>query len=241
MGGWRAKLGLIVPYNNTIIEPELNALIPKGVSIHSTRIGKGPIDRPSTKEDLLQLREETDGVAETLKSAADAIAYCCMASSFITGQSGSAEIVRRIQRICNVPATTASSAMVSGLKELKINKVAVATPYSAEKNKILKSYMEESGFEVVNIAGPKILPSPREVCELPPHFVFRLARSVFKPEVDGVFIGSTDFPAMDMISALENDIEKPVVTVNQAILWDLLRMVGVKERIQGYGKLLETL
>jgi len=44
--------------------------------------------------------------------------------------------------------------------------------------------------------------------------------------------------AMDAIEALETDLEVPVVTSDQAILWKLLRFAGVKEKIKGYGRLL---
>jgi maleate isomerase len=44
--------------------------------------------------------------------------------------------------------------------------------------------------------------------------------------------------AMDAIDALETDLGVSVVTSDQATLWKLLRFAGVKEKIQGYGRLL---
>ena len=36
--GWRAKIGVIVPPTNTVNEVEWNIMVPKGVSVHSTRM-----------------------------------------------------------------------------------------------------------------------------------------------------------------------------------------------------------
>ena len=38
MYGTRAKIGLIIPSNNTVIEPELAAMCPPGVTVHGNRI-----------------------------------------------------------------------------------------------------------------------------------------------------------------------------------------------------------
>ena len=36
--GWRAKFGVIIPTENTITEPEFNAMKPEGVTVHFTRM-----------------------------------------------------------------------------------------------------------------------------------------------------------------------------------------------------------
>ena len=70
--------------------------------------------------------------------------------------------------------------------------------------------------------------------------LYRLAKNTFKkyPEVEGIFISCMSMRAMDAIQPLETDLEVPVVTSDQATLWKLLRFAGVKEKIDGYGRLL---
>jgi maleate isomerase len=41
-----------------------------------------------------------------------------------------------------------------------------------------------------------------------------------------------------VVAALEADTGVPVVTSTTATLWKLLRMTGVEDRIEGYGRLL---
>lgn len=44
---------------------------------------------------------------------------------------------------------------------------------------------------------------------------------------DGVFISGTNYRTFEIIEQLEADLDKPVVTSNQATLWDALRTMGV--------------
>ena len=46
--------------------------------------------------------------------------------------------------------------------------------------------------------------------------------------------------AMEGGEALENKIEKPVLSSNQTLIWDSIRSTGYKSSIKGYGKLLEN-
>ena len=38
MYGWRARIGLIIPANNVVIEPEFYKMMPEGVCVFSARI-----------------------------------------------------------------------------------------------------------------------------------------------------------------------------------------------------------
>jgi maleate isomerase len=57
---------------------------------------------------------------------------------------------------------------------------------------------------------------------------------------DGVFIGGTGFRCVAIIEALEEELGRPVVTANQASLWNCLRHAGVRDPIRGYGALLRS-
>ena len=50
----------------------------------------------------------------------------------------------------------------------------------------------------------------------------------------------TAIRAVEAIEPIENDIDKPVVTSNQAMVWHTLRKLNVEERPQGYGRLMST-
>ena len=45
--------------------------------------------------------------------------------------------------------------------------------------------------------------------------------------------------ALDVAAQLEEDLGVPVVTANQAAFWAALRRLGLRDKVVGFGRLLE--
>ena len=58
-------------------------------------------------------------------------------------------------------------------------------------------------------------------------------------DAEGVFIGGNGFRAVGIIEAMEADLDRPVLTANQALFWNLIRLSGVTSPVAGYGRLFE--
>ena len=58
-----------------------------------------------------------------------------------------------------------------------------------------------------------------------------------RPEAEAIFISCGALRTLDIIDELEEEVGKPVVTSNQAMLWDTLRLAGIEDRLEGYGRL----
>ena len=67
---------------------------------------------------------------------------------------------------------------------------------------------------------------------------YRLARRADTPEADAVFISGTGLPTLSVLSMLEDDLGKPVISSATAMMWNALRLAGVGQTIEGYGRLL---
>lgn len=236
MAGWRARLGIMVPSVNKTMEPELYRLVPKGVSLHFSRIRQVE----DTLEQLTRMIEDVPRVAVELSDAGvDVIAFGCTTGSLVKGSGYDKEITEKIESSVHIKATTTSTAVLEALKELKIVKLSVATPYKEWLNEKEKEFLEAHGFEVLSIKGLNCLGS--ETANVPLERVYRLAKGVYRPKADGVFISCTDLRSIEMLEFLEHDINKPVISSNQATMWMMLRMAGVREKITGYGRLLSQL
>ncbi len=80
----RARLGVIVPSVNTVVEPWYSAVVPPGVSVHATRM----LLADHITADALRQMDREEGVASAVRIAScrpDAIAYSCTASSIVQG------------------------------------------------------------------------------------------------------------------------------------------------------------
>ena len=57
-------------------------------------------------------------------------------------------------------------------------------------------------------------------------------------DVDAVFVSCTALRIVEVLQEVEDLIKKPVISSNQAIIWDSIRSVEIKSSIEGFGKLL---
>ena len=147
--------------------------------------------------------------------------------------------IKEIEDEVGIPATTTTTGFVEALNLLNMKSIVLVTPYVDEINQIEKRYLEEIGIEVKGIGSLNKI-DVIDYTETTAGQLYRLAKKTFKeyPGAQGIFISCMSMRAMHAIQALETDLEVPVVTSDQATLWKLLRFAGVKEKIQGYGRLL---
>ncbi|MEC7516524.1 MAG: hypothetical protein VX784_15260, partial [Pseudomonadota bacterium] len=68
--------------------------------------------------------------------------------------------------------------------------------------------------------------------------LYRQIRAACPPAADGVLIAGTGFRCVAILEALEQDLGRPVVSANQASLWQGLRRAGVGRPVTGFGRLL---
>lgn len=231
---WRAKLGIIYPADGAL-DHEYWTLAPEGVSVHITRI---PI--PTEDQTVEALREQTRN--PNIEQAAtdlnvihlDAIAYACTSGSFLHGVGGDLEIIQRMETASGVPCTTTTTAAVRALRAFGSRRISVVTPYPDEVNERFQAFLEESGFQVVAFKG---LGLNRGIYNQPAGAAYRLAMEADRGDADAVFISCTNFRSAEILQVLEQDLGKPVVTANQATMWDLLRLAGVRAGDERYGRL----
>lgn len=234
MYGWRCKLGLVVPIDNAVIEPELSEASPEGVSVHAARL--------DTME-LPEMPADAEGEAANLETmGADVIGYACNASSFYGGREGDAEIRSRLSDVAGLPVTTASTAMVEALDVFDVTTLAVVTPYGPEDNERLESYLVEAGFEVNSVSGLGLASDePGDLAAVnrqTAHDTYGRVVDMNTPDADAVLITATNLASLRTVEQMERDVGKPVVSTNQAILWHALRLSGVSPALDGYGRLL---
>ena len=236
MQGWRARIGLIYPADG-IIDDEYWKFVPDGVAIHITRISVSPEDNFVTTVHKLAETKEVEQAALILATIRpDVIAYACTSSSFVKGIGFDREIIKRIEKATNISATTTSTAIIDALRKLEIKNIGVLTPYVDEINVKLKRFLEDSGFRVMRLIGLQ-LRSGLDIGNVSPWRIYRLAKELDTPEIDGILISCTGFRTAEIIDPLEQDTSKPVVSANQATIWESLRIANIKVSIKGYGQL----
>lgn len=231
------RLGIIVPSGNTLLEPELSKLPIPGASFHFTRI----VNYLDTEEELAAMIDQAPEAAELLSQAnVKAIAFGCTGGSFLKGKDYDQEVIKKMEDRVSIPCTTTSTAAVKALKEMGIQRMILLTPYEKWLTDRGAEYFQAHGFDVIGSEYLSITDALKMV-EMTPSQIADWAKSTSTPNCDGLFISCTCFPAMGAAEQIEKDLGIPVVTSNQATVWEMLKIAGYSSPISGYGTLLRGL
>jgi len=217
------RLGLMVPANNTTMEPELLDWLP-GAQCRTLRIprGKGllgPAEIPAYVAQALALAEGYDP-AQT-----DIVAYGCTAAGFIGGPARDAEIQTKLTAITGKPVVTTASAMIEVLRHIGAKRIAVVTPYMDPVNERLRAYLQQSGIAVVRLASFKA-ETTDELAAITAAQITALARETMTPDADAMFIACSQLPTKDILDDLQRGFGKPVWSSIKATAWHAERVLA---------------
>jgi maleate isomerase len=215
------------------MEAEFNFMKPSQATIHTARIRL----REVVVSELLNMEKQLAEEARKLADAkVDVIAFGCTSGSLIRGIGYDEELVSRIEKATNTPAVATAGAVVNALKTLSLSKISVATPYTDEINALEKRFLEQNGFTIVKIEGLGITDN-LEIGRQKPETILKMVELVDTSGSDGIFISCTNLPTVEVIANLEDSLGKPVISSNTATLWFMLKRIGYKHLVRGYGSL----
>jgi maleate isomerase len=230
--GTRGRVGLLLPSGNQAAEPQLAAMLPTGVSLHTTRMKL----MGSSERELLGMVEHVEDAAELVDDVEpDLIVFHCTAVSTFSSTL-EASILERMRTATGRPVTATSEAIVAALHALGAHRIVMLSPYIDEINRRETKYFSERGFEVLGCAGLDRA-TPREMMAVTPEQWIELASRHRDDEADAYLLSCTAVRATDVIDELEARLDRPVVTSNSAVAWHATRRLGITEPVKGAGRL----
>jgi maleate isomerase len=233
VNGAAFRLGFLVPSVNVILEPDVQRLLPDRATSHFTRVRLPD----NSEENIIHM---VDHVPDAARSLADAgvgvVGFACTAGSVIGGLGYDAQISRLITAETGIPATTTATAVIAGLRRLGVRRLVVLAPYETWLIEREAEFLEANGFAVVGLRGLN-LPNPRDCERVSPEEIYEAVCNLDRGDADGIFVSCADFQGVAAIEQIEDGLGKPVVTSNQAIIWHMLRIVGIEDAIHRSGRL----
>ncbi|WP_421702781.1 maleate cis-trans isomerase family protein [Aliiroseovarius sp.] len=230
----RAKIGFVLLATEQTIEDDMFTLRPDGVGIHFARAW---IEDSITVDTLSRHADDLARAAHSLlpDGSLDVICYGCTSGSLVIGEDRvAAELNKGAPK---ARATSLIAAVIAALRAIAARRIAVATPYLDEINVQEVRYLEKAGFDVANIQGLQ-LERDSDMIRVRPDYLAEFAREADTADSDALFISCGALRSLEVVDRLEQQLGKPVICSNQAMMWHVLRLAGIDDRIGGYGRLL---
>jgi maleate isomerase len=150
------------------------------------------------------------------------------------------EVIGKVEALAGVPATTSIVAGMEALKTLSVRRLGLVNPYPSELNNAVVAFLHAHGFQVDAVVS--LGADFTRIGDVSEADVYAAAKQAVKqsPNLDGLYLPCPQFPALDVIEAIELDFGLPAVGHLTSEIWCALETLGIRTPIPGFGKLLAT-
>lgn len=237
-----ARIGVLVPFTNTNLEADLTLMRPEGVSFHYARMGGYDRDEIPDAEQMARLgASDLDKPLELLMGARpDVVMYGCTSATLTHGREFDRTLADKISDMSGAATVTAAGALVVALQAVNATRIGFASPYVPQINDDAIAFLSGCGFATVHRAEVTDALDNYGQGEMTPQRVFDLGRAADHPSAQAVVLSCTDMRSVETIDLLEAELGKPVITSNQAMLFEALRHLG-QTYSHGFGQVFQNL
>ena len=228
------RIGLIALASDFTIEKDfINVIKDKDIDFFVNRI---ECYNPLTSENLIKMSQKVTEVTKDIlpDQKIDCVAYACTSGTIAAGYNSIEQKIKLAKPETKV--TTPSTAVIKALKKLKIQKLFIFTPYSKRLNDEVVEYFKKENFNVTSNSYFDI-ESDIDIGKVDQNYLYEVLSKIDLKDADALFVSCTALPVLSIIDKLEKKLNKPVLSSNQALIWDTLENIGKNNSVHGFGKL----
>jgi arylmalonate decarboxylase len=228
-------LGMIFPTKGPMI-PEASAMYPSGVNFLRDGVGLPQMTPEGYDSVIDRIVPAAQGLA---RQGARAVILFGTSLSFYKGAAFNQHLADSIHQATGLPSTTMSTAVVEGLRAVGGRRLAVATAYNDDVSGRLRTFLTESGFEVLTMQGLGLvnMDDPGKVTQ-PELEQFCAGVAEKAPKADAMVVSCGGLRTLELIAPLEKRCGIPVISSTPHALWAGVRLLGLKGNAPGHGTLL---
>ena len=230
------KIGLVALRTDHLIEDNLRQILGShDISMLTNRIC---FNDPVNAENLKAMAQDLDRVVGDILpgKALDLVIFGCSSGAAAIGEAKLEAQIKAIKPSAKV--TNPVTAAVAAFEALGVKKISVITPYSRDVNGSIADFFSTKGYQVLNLAGFN-QGDDADITRIDPQAIVAAAKQYVHPEADALFLSCTALRAVDVIEEIENTLNLPVISSNQALAWHALSLMSVTQEVKGYGRLFQ--
>lgn len=212
-----ARIGLIVPSSNTVMEPDFHRHFLGEAIISTTRIFLEEVTRAA---EIRMLEEDLPRAMALIKTTApDTVVFGCTSAGSLDGLEHDARIARMIEQT-GAKAVTILQAVLTQLGNLRPNRIAVFTPYQEDLTSSVAGCIADGGYSVVKTAGMGLFKN-LDIGRVTPAEIVGFVEGNMAgaaAAADCVFLSCTNWRGIEAIETLRSKLDIPILSSNQAAI-----------------------
>ena len=232
--GSRARIGYTCPiYLAEVFPYDFYKIVPEGVTLVTATAS---VWQGTPAEMAESARQARRGAEEMARAGCNVVVLGGVPVGFASGHASIEELVRQVSAECGVPVTASLLCQNHALEAVGARKVVMLRPGEGAADHHVAA-MERLGLTILEVRGVgSQLYSHLPTAEQTLAMAQALLRD--RPDADTLHCSSPHWPMVANIGPLEQEFGVTVVTAGQAIVWEGLRLCGIEDRIEGFGRLL---
>jgi maleate isomerase len=243
--GHRLRIGLVIPSTNTSVQPEMDSMRPYGVTNHTGRmviVDEELTAEPGFNSVINAMRRSTEPAIKSLKDCQlDRIIVAVSPDAYWNGVDVHQQMLAHLQDTANgVGITTSADAIEEALARLgNLRRIGLISPYTAIGNEAVSQFFVDKGYEVVTLAnlGGQ---SPSKISEVNLQDLRQAVETANASHVEAIIQVGTNVPMASFANAAEQWTDKPVIANNTVLYWHAMRMSGIRDQFDGFGRLFSS-
>jgi len=143
-----------------------------------------------------------------------------------------------VENGAHAPVVTSAGALVHGLETLGAKKIAMITPYVRPLTALVRDYIENEGFEVLDAISLEI-PDNLAVGARDPLALVDIFKDLKHTGADAIVLSAcVQMPSLAAIPIVEAQCGLPVVSAATCTVFQALETLGLKTLVPNAGRLL---
>ncbi len=228
-------IGLVKPTYRPGSLEETIRLLPEGVGVVPMHAG---VRTGETQEFRDVLGVAAQRVAELAELGVNAVYVEGAPPGMLMGYGADQRLADELSQRHGLPVSFASTAAAAALHKLDAQRVIGLSYTPPDQNEMFAQYLRDAGMDVLTFAS---IEAPfREADRITADEARRRCEELHAahPEADAVYLLGGAWRVLPVIEPLERTLGVSVCAGIQASVWEILRLLGIEQRIPGLGKLL---
>lgn len=231
---WRGKVAIVVPSTNTVVQPEMEAMRPPGVTNHVGRmtIPNMPLRSDADFEALMVALASAEGAAidGAMSCAPDHLVLGLSAETFWNGVEAARATTDALRARLGIGISAASEALIAALRAAGLSRIAVLTPYQPVGDAKVAAFFAASGLTVTAVEGLRCASPVETAMVTRRELVAGLTRLAATGPEAIVQVG-TNLPLADLSAEAWDWLGVPVLATNTVLYRHALAALGALDPV----------